>query len=94
MKSLVPWRLGVVAALTVTVGYAVCSLIWFVLMGPSMAFLNALFHGLDFRALYVGGSFEPVGWFIVLVVLSVWAYLLGALFARLWNWFRVEQAPV
>ena len=60
MKSLVPWRFGVVAALTVAAGYAVCTLVWFALMGPSMAFLNSLFHGLDFRTLYIGGSFEPV----------------------------------
>lgn len=93
MKSLIPWRFGAAAAVTVAIGYVVCSLVWFQLMGPSMAFLNSLFHGLDFRALYVGGGFEPVEWFVVLVVLSAWAYLLGALFASLWNWLRVERAP-
>jgi len=55
-------RLGAVFALTVFTGYVVCTVIWFTFMDQSFTFLNGLFHGLDFRRLYVGGGFRLNDW--------------------------------
>lgn len=91
MRSFVPWRFGAAFALTVMAGYAVCTGIWLLFTEPSMTFVNALFHGLDFRRLYVGGAFAVGGWAFALAVLSIWAFLIGALFALVCNKFPVER---
>lgn len=91
MSTLMPWRFGAVFAATVFTGYAVCTVIWFAFMDLSLAFLNGLFHGLDFRRLYAGGGFQLDNWMLALAVLSGWAFLIGALFAQLRNWIRVER---
>jgi len=93
MNKFVPWRFGAVFALTVFIGYVVCTVIWFALMDQSLTFLNGLFHGLDFRRLYAGGGFRLNDWTLALAVLTLWAFLIGVLFAQLRNCFRVEHAP-
>ena len=93
MRTLVPWRVGATFALTVMVGYAVCTVIWVLFREPSMAFVNALFHGLDFRRLYVGGAFAVGGWIFAFAVLSAWAFLIGALFAQVHNWLTPPERP-
>jgi hypothetical protein len=91
MRELVPWRFGAAFALTVGVGYTVCTAIWLLFTEPSIAFVNALFHGLDFRRLYAGGAFTFSGWVFALAVLSAWAFLIGALLAQLHNWLTPER---
>jgi len=92
MQTLMPWRFGAAFALTVVVGYAGCTLVWVAFTDPAIAFLNALFHGLDFRKLAVGGGFSSGAWIYSAVVLAVWAFLIGALFALVRNWLHVERA--
>ena len=94
MRTFVPWRFGAVTALTALLSYLACTVIWSFLREPSIAFMNALFHGLDFRPLYIGGAFEAVGWLAVAVVLSGWAFLIGAVFALLFNKMGVERPLV
>lgn len=91
MRTFVPWRFGAVTALTVMLGYLVCTVIWLLFSEPSIAFVNALFHGLDFRALYSGGAFDTGSWLGAVAVLSTWAFLMGVLFAVLVNRLRVDR---
>jgi hypothetical protein len=91
MRMLAPWRFGAAFALTVVAGYAACTAIWLMFTDPSIVFLNALFHGTDFRRLYVGGTFSMAGWAFALAVLAVWAFLFGALFAQVHNWLAAER---
>ncbi len=59
-----------------------------------MEFMNALFHGLDFRKL-AGGSvpFEFSSFFFALFVAVVWAFALGALFGWVIDRFRAAGRP-
>lgn len=91
MRKLPPWRFGAAFALTVMAGYIVCTAIWMLFTEPSIAFVNALFHGLDFRRLYVGGAFAFSGWVFALAVLSAWAFLIGTLFAQVHSWLTPER---
>jgi hypothetical protein len=91
MRTFVPWRFGAVTALTVMLGYLACTALWLLFTEPSMAFMNALFHGVDFRPLYSGRAFDAGSWLGAVVVLSTWGFLIGALFALLVNRLRVER---
>ena len=83
MGNLNAWRFGAVFALTVVISYTVCTLAWIAYTEQAISFLNALFHGLDFRKLQVGGAFSATAWLFATAVLAVWAFLTGALFATL-----------
>lgn len=93
MGNLNVWRFAAVFALTVVISYAVCTLAWMAFTDQSVTFLNALFHGLDFRKLYVGGGFSVGDWLYATSVLTVWAFLTGALFAALRTWLAREPSP-
>lgn len=86
-----PWRFGTTCALTAAISYAVCTLVWIAFTEPSIQFLNALFHGLDFGRLQVGGEFSAAAWAAAMAVLVVWAFLAGSLFAWLRN--RLPDEP-
>ena len=86
MNKLDLWRTGGALAVTVVVGYAVCALIFVTFPEASVNFLNALFHGLDFRKLQPaaeGFSFANFG--IVAIVMAAWAFVVGAMFAVVSN---------
>lgn len=86
MQTIKPWPTGGALAITVVIGYAACTAIFVAFPDASAAFLNALFHGLDFKQLQpaAGGfSFAGFGW--IAAVLAVWAFVIGALFAALHN---------
>jgi hypothetical protein len=85
-------RAGAALAITAALGYAACTLVF--LMWPELAanFVNALFHGLEFRKLQSGPALFDFGrFFYVLVVLVVWAFWLGALFG--WLFERLGVGP-
>ena len=92
MTKLNPWKFGAVFSLTVGIGYALCTIFWVSFTGPAIDFLNALFHGLDFRKLQVAAALSVSGFASALAVMMVWAYAIGALYALVWNWLRPEQA--
>lgn len=91
MQALDPWRFGAALALTVVIGYAVCTVVWVAFTDPAIGFLNALFHGLDFRRLATGGGFALTAALCAAVVLAVWAFLIGALFALVRNRLSVSR---
>ncbi|MDN0076714.1 DUF5676 family membrane protein [Crenobacter sp. SG2303] len=85
MNTLAPCKMGLALSLTIAISYSVCMLLVLLFPVPAMAFLNALFHGLDFSHL---GAFQPFPWTMFLLplgVLSVWGFLVGALFEWLKN---------
>lgn len=88
MNTLSPCRMGLVLSLTVAISYTVCMLLVWLFPEVSMAFLNDLFHGLDFRRL---GAFQSFTWAMFLlpfVVLSIWGFVVGALFGWLKRCFQ------
>lgn len=91
MQTLDPWRFGAAFALTVAIGYAVCTLLWVNFTGPAIAFLNALFHGFDFRPLATGSGFSLPDGMYATAVLTVWAFLIGALLAAIRNLLAVRR---
>ena len=78
-----PFRTGFALAITVGVFYALCALIWTLAPGPSMGFLNSLFHGMDFGSMARPGPFAWQGFLTSLLVLCVWALLAGSFYAWL-----------
>jgi len=74
-------RTGAALAITVGIGYALCTLAFSVWPESAAAFMNGLFHGLDFRRLQSGPALFSFGSFLyALLVLTAWAFGLGVLF--------------
>ena len=85
---------GVALAITVGIGYTACALVFRAWPDAAMEFMNALFHGLDFRKLARGPApFEFSAFFYALFVSVVWAFALGALFGWLVERFRAQSRP-
>jgi hypothetical protein len=78
-----PFEIGAALAITVAIGYALCTLVFWFFPGAAANFMNALFHGLDFRSLKVDGAFTLASFLYGLVVMSAWSFFLGALFGWL-----------
>lgn len=84
MVSNAPWKFGAMLALTVAIGYALCTAVFAAWPDSAANFMTALFHGLDFRKLQAGPnvfSFESFGYAVI--VLAGWAFMLGTFFAWL-----------
>ena len=85
---------GTALAITVGIGYAACALAFRAWPDASMEFMNALFHGLDFRKLAGGPApFEFSSFFYALFVAVVWAFALGTLFGWVIDRFRARGRP-
>lgn len=85
-------RTGTALAATVAVGYAACTLAFWIWPEAAMRFMNALFHGLDFRKLQGGAALFDFGSFVsALVVMAAWAFGLGSLFG--WLFSRLGSTP-
>jgi len=86
MNRLNPWSTGVALAVTVVTAYAICALIFVVFPDASANFMNALFHGLDFRKLQpAAGGFSLSGFGVVAAVMAAWAFVVGSIFAGVSN---------
>lgn len=86
-----PFRAGGALAATVAVGYTACTLVFLLWPETAANFMNAIFHGLEFRKLRNGPALFDFGrFFYVLLVLAVWAFWLGALFG--WAFERLGSA--
>jgi len=88
MPALNPWLHGAVLSLTVVISYALCAIFWFAFPGAFLNLLNGLFHGMDFQRLGAPGPFSIGAFLYVLLVLAVWAYVVGTIYAFLRNWLR------
>jgi len=68
----VSFRAGGALAVTVAVGYTACTLVFVLWPETAASFMNALFHGLEFRKLQNGPAlFDSGRFFYVLLVLAV-----------------------
>src|SRR3974390_2233647 len=85
MTDLHPWRTGMAVGLTIAVGYVICALIFYLWPGASMEFMNSLFHGLDFRKLEPAAPWSLTTFVCTVVIFAIWGFLMGALFAALYN---------
>jgi large-conductance mechanosensitive channel len=91
MTRIPPVRMGVALAVTVGIGYALCTVVFWFWPEAAANFMNALFHGLDFRKLRAGDALFTFSSFAYgLVVLVAWAFMLGTLFG--WLVDRLSQA--
>lgn len=80
-----PIQTGLTLSVTIAIFYSLCMLVEVIWPEQFMGFMNALFHGLDFRILQ---SLEPYRWqayFYALVVIALWGFGIGAFFAWLHN---------
>lgn len=85
MTRLDPWIFGAVVAITAVISYTLCTLFWFAFTEQSLDFLNTLFHGMDFRKIYAPAEFSLVGYLSVVVVFTVWGYVIGVVYATVRN---------
>jgi hypothetical protein len=85
------WKFGVALALTMATAYTVCAALYAAWPRLGIDFLNALFHGLDFRKLDTGEPFT-LGMFVYpFMVFAVWGFAVGTLFAWLRNLLYMER---
>jgi hypothetical protein len=71
---------GVSLAVTVGAAYTACALVFWIWPESAVNFVNALFHGMDFRRLQAGPKLFDFGAFAyALVIFMGWAFLPGAL---------------
>lgn len=76
-----PIRTGTALAVTIAIGYALCTLVFRLWPDAAANFMNGLFHGLDFRKLQSGPSLFSFGSFLYsLLVMAAWAFGLGTVF--------------
>lgn len=88
-QRLRPLAVGITLAVTVAIGYTACAAAWAIWNEAALDFLNALFHGLDFRKIVLPRSDYGLWLFLYpLVVLSVWAFFIGALYSVINNFLR------
>ncbi len=78
-----PWRTGVALAVTIRVSYTICTLAYAQWPAAGIRFLNALFHGLDSNQLGTPAPLTVSMFIMPLLILSIWAFLVGALFSWL-----------
>lgn len=83
MNTRAPWETGVSLSLTMAISYTVCAILYGLWPQQGVDFLNALFHGLDFRRLASPLPFTPSVFIYPLVVLVVWGFVVGTVFAWL-----------
>ena len=80
-------RTGAAFAITVAVGYALCTLVFWIWPEAAARFMNGLFHGLDFSRLQSGPTLFSFGSFVyALIVMTAWAFGLGVLFGWISGW--------
>jgi hypothetical protein len=88
-QRLSPVLVGASLAVTVAIGYTVCAAAWAIWNEAALDFLNALFHGLDFRKIIQDQLEYGIRLFLSpLSVLTVWAFLMGALYSVIHNVLR------
>ena len=86
MESLIPWKTGVALAVTVALAYAACALTFLAFPGLATAFLQSLFHGVQFAKLQPEGQpFRFAGFGLVTIALFVYTFVIGWLFAVVRN---------
>lgn len=92
MTSKAPVTLAAAFALTVGIGYSLCTLAFWVSPEATSSFMMALFHGLDFAPLAKQGAFTLGSFIFALAVLMAWAFAFAACFGLLLERFDGSRA--
>ena len=89
-RRLRPLSVGIALAVTAALMYTLCATLWLLWPEAALDFLNALFHGLDFRKLQLAQKEISLATFgLPLLVLTAWAFIAGTLYAAVHN--RLER---
>lgn len=80
------WRNALSFAVTVVVLYAACTALAVGFPQQFLGFMNALFHGMDFRPLQTSLGFDWGGFCYAAGVLFLWALGFGTFFCAFRNW--------
>ncbi len=88
MKPNSPWKSGAALAVTMAISYILCAVAYALWPAQGVAFLNALFHGLDFGRLTTPAPFVLATALVPLLVLAVWGFVVGTVFA--WIYARLQ----
>jgi hypothetical protein len=86
-----PINPGIALSVTVMVLYSLCTLAEVLWPAQFMEFMNALFHGLDFRRL---SASVPFGWASfggALLIMGAWTFAAGTFFGWLHNMLPVNR---
>ena len=75
-----PLRSGLLLAVTVAVFYSLCTIVWVLFRTQFLAFMNNLFHGLNFTNLVTAEPFSVGGFVYAVAVISFWAILIGSFY--------------
>ena len=86
-----PIRVGTSLAVAVAVGYTACSAVFWLWPETAVTFMNALFHGLDFRKLQGATSFAFGSFIYAVSVMTLWAFVLGTAYSWLKTRFGVTK---
>lgn len=92
MTSKAPVTLATAFALTVGIGYTLCTLAFWVSPEATSSFMTALFHGLDFTPLARQEAFTVGSFVFALAVLMAWAFAFAACFGLLLEGFGGSRA--
>ena len=88
-RRIEPLMVGSALAVTVAIGYTLCAIAWLIWNEAALQFVNMLFHGLDFRRMLVPHTEYGLRLFLYpFVVLAVWAFFMGVLFAVVSNFLH------
>ena len=85
MTSMNPWKTGVTLAVTLAIAYTACAVVYALAPERGIDFLNAMFHGLDFRKLVTTEPFTFLMFVYPLFVFVVWGFVVGVLYAWMHN---------
>lgn len=80
-----PLQTGLALSVTVAVFYSLCALVEVLWPAQFMGFMNALFHGMDFRPLQTSELHPWRDYLYALMVMAVWTFAAGAFFAVVHN---------
>lgn len=86
MTQTKPFIVGSVFSLTVGIGYSICAIAFALWPNLAVGFTTNLFHGLNFSTMRSEtGSFSVGSFFVALVVMMVWAFVMGAIYSSIYN---------
>lgn len=80
MTAQSPWKTGLTLAITMAFSYTLCAALYALWPEQGVDFLNALFHGLDFRRLSTSQPLTLRIFFGPLLVLATWGFVVGTVF--------------
>lgn len=80
MIAQAPWKTGLALAITIAFSYTLCAALYALWPEQGVDFLNALFHGLDFRRLQNPQPFALRMFVGPLLGLATWGFVVGTVF--------------